>query len=145
MIPWAAVDAVPGVQIGRTIVATLDNVATRWGIAAERDGRTTLVVAAKAAFVGAENQPYEQMAETLMASMEAAQAGDAPVFATLLPEALAYAQGVAPKLQQVEGVLQQSEITVTDEPVRAIDNIAPQAVPAFSALDAPNDEAAASS
>ena len=140
MIPWAAVDAVPGVQIGRTIVATLDNVATRWGIAAERDGRTTLVVAAKAAFVGAENQPYEQMAETLMASMEAAQAGDAPVFATLLPEALAYAQGVAPKLQQVEGVLQQSEITVTDEPVRAIDNIAPQAVPAFSALDAPNDE-----
>ncbi|MDE2812558.1 MAG: Ig domain-containing protein, partial [Gemmatimonadota bacterium] len=140
MIPWAMVDAVPGVQLGRTIVATLDNVATRWGIAAERDGRTTLVVTAKAAFVSAENQPYEQMAETLMASMEAAQAGDAPVFASLLPEALAYAQGVAPKLQQVEGVLQQSEITVTDEPVRAIDNIAPEAVPALSALDAPNDE-----
>ena len=140
MIPWAEVDAVPGVQLGRTIVATLDNVATRWGIAAERDGRTTLVVTAKAAFVSAENQPYAQMAETLMASMEAAQAGDAPVFASLLPEALAYAQGVAPKLQQVEGVLQQSEITVTDEPVRAIDNIAPEAVPALSALDAPNDE-----
>ncbi len=140
MIPWAEVDAVPGVNIGRTIVATLDNVATRWGIAAERDGRTTLVVTAKAAFVGAENQPYEQMAETLMASMDAAQAGDGPVFASLLPEALAYAQGVAPRLQQVEGAPQQSEITVTDEPVRAIDNIAPLAVPAFSALDAPNDE-----
>ena len=140
MIPWAEVDAVPGVTIGRTIVATLDNVATRWGIAAERDGRTTLVVTAKAAFVGAENQPYEQMAETLMASMDAAQAGDGPVFASLLPEALAYAQGVAPRLQQVEGAPQQSEITVTDEPVRAIDNIAPLAVPAFSALDAPNDE-----
>ena len=140
MIPWAEVDAVPGVQIGRTIVATLDNVATRWGIAAERDGRTTLVVTAKAAFVSADNQPYEQMAETLMASMDAAQAGDAPVFASLLPEALAYAQGVAPKLQQVEGAPQQSEITVTDEPVRAIDNIAPEAVPALSVLDAPNDE-----
>ena len=140
MIPWAEVDAVPGVTIGRTIVATLDNVATRWGIAAERDGRTTLVVTAKAAFVSAENQPYEQMAETLMASMDAAQAGDGPVFASLLPEALAYAQGVAPRLQQVEGAPQQSEITVTDEPVRAIDNIAPLAVPAFSALDAPNDE-----
>ena len=140
MIPWAEVDAVPGVNIGRTIVATLDNVATRWGIAAERDGRTTLVVTAKAAFVSAENQPYEQMAETLMASMDAAQAGDGPVFASLLPEALAYAQGVAPRLQQVEGAPQQSEITVTDEPVRAIDNIAPLAVPAFSALDAPNDE-----
>ncbi len=142
MIPWAEVDAVPGVQLGRTIVATLDNVATRWGIAAERDGRTTLIVTAKAAFVSAENlnQPYEQMAETLMASMEAAQAGDAPVIATLLPEALAYAQGVAPKLKGVEGVLQQSEITVTENLVRAIDDIAPDAVPSFSVLDAPNDE-----
>ena len=140
MVPWAMVDAVPGVGIGRAIVATLDNVATRWGIAAERDGRTTNVVAAKAVFVSAENQPYALMAETLMASREAAQAGDAPVFASLLPEALAYAQGVAPRLQSVDGVLQSSDITVTEEPVRAIDDIAPEAVPALSALDAPNDE-----
>ena len=142
MVPWAMVDAVPGVGIGRAIVATLDNVATRWGIAAERDGRTTSVVAAKAVFVSAENlnQPYALMAETLMASREAAQAGDAPVFASLLPEALAYAQGVAPRLQSVDGVLQSSDITVTEEPVRAIDDIAPEAVPALSALDAPNDE-----
>ena len=140
MVPWALVDAVPGVQIGRAIVATLDNVATRWGIAAERDGRTTNVIAAKAAFVSAENQPYALMAETLMASRDAAQAGDAPVFASLLPEALAYAQGVAPRLQSVDGVLQSSEITVTEEPVRSIDDIAPEAVPALSVLDAPNDE-----
>ena len=142
MVPWAMVDAVPGVELGRAIVATLDNVATKWGIAAERDGRTTLVVTAKAAFVRAENlnQPYEQMAETLLASREAAQAGDAPVFAALLPEALAYAQGVAPKLQSVGGVLQQSEITVTEQPTRAIDDIAPLAVPSLSVLDAPNDE-----
>ena len=141
MVPWAMVDAVPGVETGRAIVATLDNVATAWGIAAERDGRTTLVVTAKAAFVSTENlnQPYEQMAETLMASREAAQVGDAPVFATLLPEALAYAQGVAPRLQQVGGVLQ-SGITVTEEPVRSIDDIAPDAVPVLSVLDAPNDE-----
>ena len=72
-----------------------------------------------------------------MASREAAQAGDAPVFASLLPEALAYAQGVAPRLQTVDGVLQSSEITVTEEPARAIDDIAPEAVPALSALDAP--------
>ena len=142
MVPWAIVDAVPGVTIGRAIVATLDNVATKWGIAAERDGRTTNVVAAKAAFVRAENlnQPYEQMAETLMASREAAQAGDAPVFASLLPEALAYAQGAAPRLQSVEGVPRQSAITVTEEPARAIDDIAPLAVPSLSVLDAPNDE-----
>ena len=142
MIPWAMVDAVPGVRIGRAIVATLDNVATNWGIAAERDGRTTLVVTAKAVFVSAENlnQPYALMAETLMASREAAQVGDAPVFASLLPEALAYAQGVAPRLQSVDGVLQSSEITLTEEPVRSIDDIAPEAVPALSVLDAPNDE-----
>ena len=142
MVPWAMIDAVPGVEIGRAIVATLDNVATRWGIAAERDGRTTLVVTAKAVFVSADNlnQPYELMAETLMASREAAQAGDAPVFASLLPEALAYAQGVAPRLQNVESGAQQSDITVTEEAVRAVDDIAPDAVPALSVLDAPNDE-----
>ena len=135
------VDAVPGVQLGRAIVATLDNVSTRWGIAAESDGRTSaeLRVSAKAAFVSG-NQPYALMAETLMASREAAQAGDAPVFASLLPEALAYAQGVAPKLNLVEGVLSHSEITITEEPARAIDNIAPLAVPSLSVLDAPNDE-----
>ena len=138
MVPWAVVDAVPGVQIGRAVVATLDNVSTRWAIAAERDGRTTHG-AAKAAFVSAEN-PYELMAETMTASREAAQAGDAPVFAALLPEALAFAQGVAPRLQSVEGVVQQSEITVTEEAVRAVDNIAPDAVPSLSVLDAPNDE-----
>ena len=140
MVPWAMVDAVPGVQLGRAIVATLDNVATNWGIAAERGGQTTHG-AAKAAFVRAENlnQPYELMAETLMASREAARAGDAPVFASLLPEALAFAQGVAPKLNSVEGVLESSAITITEEPVRAIDNIAPLAVPSLSVLDAPND------
>ena len=139
-VPWAMVDAVPSVQIGRAIVATLDNVATNWGIAAERGGQTTHG-AAKAAFVRAENlnQPYELMAETLMASREAARAGDAPVFASLLPEALAFAQGVAPKLNSVEGVLESSAITITEEPVRAIDNIAPLAVPSLSVLDAPND------
>ena len=138
MVPWAMVDAVPGVERGVAIVATLDNVSTRWGIAAERGGQTTHG-AAKAVFVSAENQPYAQMAKTLMASMEAAQAGDAPVFASLLPEALAYAQGVAPKLNVVAGV-QSSEVIFTDEPVRAIDNIAPEAVPSLSVLDAPNDQ-----
>ena len=137
MVPWAMVDAVPGVDRGVAIVATLDNVSTRWGIAAERGGQTTHG-AAKAVFVSAEN-PYELMTETLQASIEAAQVGDGPVFASLLPEALAYAQGVAPKLKGVEGV-QSSAIIITDEAVRAIDNIAPLAVPSFSVLDAPNDE-----
>ena len=137
LVPWAMVDAVPGVEKGRAIVATIDNVSTHWGIASERSGQTTHSTA-KAVFVDM-NQPYELMAATLMASREAAQVGDAPMFASLLPEALAYAQGVAPKLNLVDGVLSHSEITLTEEPVRAIDNIAPLAVPSFSVLDAPND------
>ena len=145
LIPWAMVDAVPDQQIGRAIVATLDNASAFWGIAAEADGRSSAPVtrtAAKAAFVQATdlNQPYALMAETLMASREAAQAGDAPVFASLLPEALAYAQGVAPRLNIVEGIRAHSAITLTEEPVRAIDNIAPLAVPSLIVLDAPNDE-----
>ena len=137
-IPWAMVDAVPGISIGRAIVATLDNVATFYEIAAERGRQTTFSGAkAKAVFVSG-NQPYALMAETLMASREAAQAGDAPVFASLLPEALAYAQGVAPRLNLVAGV-QSSARTRTEGPVRAIDDIAPLAVPSLSVLDAPND------
>ena len=144
MVPWAMIDAVPGIQIGRAIVASLDNVATKWGIAAEKDGRTSTETrgfsSAKAAFVSADgmSQSYELMAETLLASKEVAQAGDVP-FASLLPEALAYARGVTPKLNIVAGILAHSEITVTEEPVRAIDDIAPLAVPSLSVLDAPND------
>ena len=142
MVPWAMIDAVPGVQKGYAIVATLDNVSTKWGIAAEADGRTSTEtrISAKAAFVSADDmsRSYELMAETLLASKEVAQVGDVP-FASLLPEALAYARGVTPKLNIVAGVLAHSEITVTEEPVRAIDNIAPLAVPSLSVLDAPND------
>ncbi len=138
MVPWARVDAVPGVAMGRAIVATLDNVSTRWGIAAERGGRTTHH-AAKAVFVEADDltAPYAQMAATLQASRAAAQEG--PVLASLLPEALAYARGVAPKLNVVSSVLS-SSITWTAEAVRATDDIAPLAVSALQVLDAPDDQ-----
>ncbi len=140
MVPWARVDAVPGVAMGRAIVATLDNVSTRWGIAAEKGGRTTHTMA-KAVFVEADDltQPYAQMAATLQASRAAAQGGEGPVLASLLPEALAYARGVAPKLNVVGNVLS-SSITWTAEAVRATDDIAPLAVPALQVLDAPDDQ-----
>ena len=139
MVPWAMVDAVPGVAMGRAIVATLDNVSTRWGIAAESGGRTTHTMA-KAVFVAADDltAPYAEMAETLTASRAAAQAGEGPVMASLLPTALAYAQGVAPKLNVVGGVLS-SSITWTAEAVGATDDIAPLAVPSLRVLDAPDD------
>ncbi|MBN61235.1 MAG: hypothetical protein CME20_07750 [Gemmatimonadetes bacterium] len=141
MVPWAKVDAVPGATIGRSIVATLDNVATTWGIAAERNGETTATV--KEAFTSAEAiaSPYELMAQTMMESKEvAAIDADAPAFAELLPEALAFVeQGVVPRLKSVEGNVLSSAITQTLEPIRAIDNIAPDAVPFLRVSDTPGD------
>ena len=144
LVPWAMVDAVPGQDHGYAVVATVDLIATNWGVAAELGGRSTTITTtgSKAVFAHGENvnQPYELMAETLMASREAAQAGDGPVFATLLPEAVAFAQGVVPNLKSIEGASLISAITMTEEAVRPIDNIPPLAVPSLSALDAPNDE-----
>ena len=40
-IPWAKVEAVPGVRVGSTIVPTLDYRATRWAVAAECGGQRT--------------------------------------------------------------------------------------------------------
>ena len=138
MIPWAKIDAVPGETIGRVIVATLDNVATSWGVAAERNGQTTKT---KAALASVETvNPYEVMAQTMMQSQQLAVQSDVPVFATLLPEAMAFAQqGVAPRLKSVEESIVRSNLTQTVEPVRAIDNIAPTAVPYVRALDTPSD------
>ena len=140
-IPWAMVDAVPGVDRGYAIVATIDLMATKWGVAAQLGRELTEITSTKAVFADAEsvNQPYELMAETLQASKEAARVGDGPVFATLLPEALAFAQGVVPNLKDVGG-LQLSTITLTEEAVGPIDNIAPLSVPAVRAVDVLNDE-----
>ncbi len=137
-MPWAKIDAVPGETIGRAIVATLDNVATTWGVAAERNGQTT---SAKAALVSVEAfSPYELMAQTMSQSKQLATQIDALPFATLLPEALAFAeQGVAPRLKSVEEGVLRSAIVKIAEPVRAIDNIAPVAVPYMRALDTQGD------
>ncbi len=138
MIPWAKIDAVPGETIGRVIVATLDNVASSWGVAAERNGQTTKTKAALASVASV--NPYEVMAQTMLQSKQLAQQSGLPVFATLLPEAMAFAQqGVAPRLKSVEESVVRSSLTQTAEPVRAIDNIAPSAVPYVRALDTPSD------
>jgi hypothetical protein len=136
MVPWGRADAVPGQSIMRVVVATLDGDATTYGVAAERGNLTN-----KEAFEAAESvsTPYELMAQTMMKSMEAAQVdASAPVFATLTPEALAFsAEGVVPRLKTVDGVLlsniRQSETS------RAIDNIAPAAVPFMQAKDTQGD------
>jgi len=137
MVPWASVDAVPGEAVGRAIVATLDNVATKWGVSSERGG--AVAGAAKAVSVEAISA-YEAMARTMQQSRDQV-AVEGPVFATLLPEALAFAEnGVAPRFNLFGSEMARSSITETKEAVRAIDNIAPTAVPFLRVLDTPADE-----
>ena len=136
MVPWASVDAVPGEEVGRAIVATLDNVATNWGVSSERGGATA---GAKSVSVEAISA-YEAMALTMQQSREQV-AIEGPVFATLLPEALAFAEnGVAPRFNLFDTEMVRSSITETKEAVRSIDNIAPSAVPFLRVLDTPADE-----
>ena len=137
LVHWGTIDAIPGADVMRVVVATLDSDAAAFGVAAERGGRSS-----KQAFGPGQNveNPYELMAQTMSRSREAAQpVSDAPVFATLSPEALAYqAKGVAPLLKSVDSDVLRSEITKS-EVVRSIDNIPPGAIPYLKVLDTPGD------
>jgi len=137
-VPWGFVAAVPGIDLNRVVVATLDNVATFWAVAAERGRQTT----AKEALTGVESvaKPYELMASTMAASKKAALDAKAPLFATLTPEALAFVEkGVAPSLKTGDDLIIRSPLAQTLEPIRALDNIAPLPVTFVRAMDTPAD------
>jgi hypothetical protein len=135
-ISWAKVDAVPGIDGAmHVVVATLDGIATNWGVSAERGRETT----AKQSFITAAVSPMERMAQNLMQSKQIAKV-KAPVFASLTPEALAFVKnGIAPRMKSTLPLVVQSAKVYTREAVRAVDNIAPEAVTALRALDTPND------
>ncbi len=165
-VPWAKIDMVPKEDIARAIVATLDNVASMWFVAAEVGGATS----AKHAFadvagfmspaglmdepmvpgiasrvsVTRVSSPYELMAEAMVASKQAGLVDpDAPVFATLTPEALAYAErGVGLRLKDTGGDVQSSALTPSAEAVAAIDNIPPEPITNLRVMDTPGDAGA---
>ena len=136
-IPWALIDPVPGVEGSmEAVVASLDTVATRWGISAERERETT---AGKQAFDGYRlpAYPYELMARTMQQSRVIGRAQD-PVLARPTPEALAWGEaGVVPRLKKV--ALLSSAVTHSVAAVGGVDNIAPEPVPHLRAFDTPND------
>jgi len=140
-VAWGKVDAIPGATLGRAVVATLDNVASRWAIAAEMGDASSAI--AKEAFDGAESltAAYDLMAQTMVASRQAAaELGDGVMFASLSPEALAFiSDGVVPQFRSVASAALLSPMTVTSEAVAAVDNIAPEPVVAVRAVDTPND------
>lgn len=167
-LPWAKVDMIPAEDVGRAIVATLDNVATKWFVAAEIGAATsasgkhvfsdvssflspealmaeTMVpgIVSPAPVASAES-PYELMAETMVASKQAGLVDpDAPVIATLTPEALAYVEsGVALRLKGTDTEVRSSELTPSAEAVAAVDNIAPDPITYLRVLDTPGDAGA---
>jgi hypothetical protein len=106
-------------------------------VAAERGG-----LSSKEAFDAADavSTPYELMAQTMLQSKEVAQLDpNAPVFATLTPEALAFdANGVIPRLKTVDDVLL-SNLRSSATAVRAIDDIAPAPIQSLLAEDTQGD------
>ena len=165
-LPWAKIDMVPKEDIARAIVATLDNVASMWWVAAEVGGATSAKHAfadvasfmspaglmdepmvpgiASRAPVARVASPYELMAEAMVASKQAGLVDpDAPVFATLTPEALAYAEtGVGLRLKDTGGDVQSSALTPSAEAVAAIDNIPPEPITNLRVMDTPGDAGA---
>ncbi len=141
-VPWAKVDAVPGVSLNNVIVATLDNVETRWAVSAESGRTTSASASAKQAFgdlatVGA---AYDLMAETMVESKQAIVQVEGPVFANLTTEALAYVEkGIALRLKNTENETLSSIRTYSEGAIRAVDNIAPEPVAFLRALDTPSD------
>ena len=141
-VPWAKVDAVPGVSLNNVIVATLDNVETRWAVSAEGGRTSGASTTAKQAFgdlatVGA---AYDLMAETMVESKQAAVQVEGPVFGNLTAEALAYVEkGIALRLKNTENETLSSIRTYTEGAIRAVDNIAPEPVAFLRALDTPSD------
>ena len=101
-VPWARVDAVPGVSVGRALVRTLDYQATRWAVAAECGGQRTSLTVAQAKAV-----PRDR--------------------AALLPQAFVFAQqGAAPPPKRQAVV--QSAMTATEGRVGAIHPSTPAAL-----------------
>jgi hypothetical protein len=141
MMPWAVVDAVPGESIVRVVVATLDNVPSHWGVAAER----VPMAAAQAALSAPGPNPttaYQLLATAVVASRDSSPKAADPIFATLTPDAVALAMhGVAPSLKTVAEA-EVSAMTRTAAAVRAVDDIAPLAVQRFQAKDTPADAGA---
>ena len=127
----------------RAVVATLDGVESVYAITAAKMRVRSTFGHAKKAFASAEGiaDPYELMSQTMVESKKAAKLDpNLPVFATLTSEALTFIdRGIVPRLKDTGSTLLESDKVHTDEAVRAIDNIAPEAIPSLQVLDTPND------
>jgi len=118
-IPWAKVDPVPGVDSVHVVVPALDNVPTRWGVAAEMGAATS----------------------GMMPSPKRVGTGDV-VFATLdlaaTERIFGTRSGIRAKV--VSSGTSTSPMTITADKVRAVDNVPPAPVVSMQVLDTPFDD-----
>ena len=151
MVPWAVFDAVADDDgIGRNVVPTLDNVASNWAIAAERGGSSSgQTAASKRVFtkqlvqnmvtflnvdpnrvlsteeLGKVFAPSEDYVKSIIGDQKNVQFAALDVdFTALLGGASTVPQSIRTQTSQI----QSSARTVTDEPVKAVDNLPPAAV-----------------
>ncbi len=138
-IPWATVELPPSGTEPPAGMAAMSDDMNGNGNGNGED------VMSKQAFTSAEEMvgPYELMGQTMVESRRLAQLEpNTPLIATLTPEARTFITGggIVPRMREGGAVVQSSAPVYLDEPVRAIDNIAPEAVSSLQAVDTPDDE-----
>ncbi len=137
-IPWATVELPPSGTVPPAGMAAMSDDMNGNGNGNGED------VMSKQAFTSAEEMvgPYELMGQTMVESRKLAQLEpNTPLIATLTPEARTFITGggIVPRMREGGAVVQSSAPVYLDEPVRAIDNIAPEAVSSLQAVDTPDD------
>ena len=137
-IPWATVELPPSGTVPPAGMAAMSDDMNGNGNGNGED------VMSKQAFTSAEEMvgPYELMGQTMVESRRLAQLEpNTPLIATLTPEARIFITGggIVPRMRNGGAVVQSSAPVYLDEPVRAIDNIAPEAVSSLQAVDTPDD------
>ena len=152
-VSWTVLDAVPGADVIRAVVPALDNVPTLWAVASEKagsgSGMAETLVATKRVFtkesvlqmmllLGVDPNRVvsaEELGEMFAPSTDYVKSilGDQKlVLAALDPDLTRLLGGsdVPTTIRTAGGPIASSAMTMTAEPVAAVDNIAPAAVEA---------------
>lgn len=152
-VPWTSIDADPGADVNRAVVPVPDNKATRWAVAAGRGGSDEAVAAGKRVFTKESVQMMaqffgvdpnrivspEELGDMFVPSADYIKSiiGDQEnvVFAALDPDvsSILGVSSVPQNIRTQVATTTSAARTATEEPVAAVDNIAPDAVEEASA------------
>jgi hypothetical protein len=132
-LPWAKVDAIPGMDPIMAVVPTLDNVASRWAVAAELGAEGSgMVPSAKRIGDGYLMALLDQRVAEIYGLGSAVQmqsqkaAKERIRMERLAPQLMALARSMTIRAKMIGSVT--SAMTISADAVAAVDNIAPAAV-----------------